>query len=116
MAMPAFFALLSHKITSPALSNLFRINALGLIYSKITQPEDGTIRIFLRLPGADVDFGVEGVVEVDHEEEVAFVGVIGGVVVLFDLDTIDFVVAIYFFHEVVLEVDVDEFVAAEDMA
>lgn len=28
MAMPVFFALLSHKITSPALLNLFRNKAL----------------------------------------------------------------------------------------
>jgi len=40
------------------------------------------------LPCADVDFGVDGVVEVDHEEEVALVGVVGGVGVLFDLDAL----------------------------
>ena len=34
MAMPAFFALLLHKITSPALVNLFHNNALVEVTSR----------------------------------------------------------------------------------
>ena len=69
------------------------------------------VGVALGLPGAYLDTRQVGVVEIDHQEEVASVGIRRGVVVLMDMDAVGILADTHFLHIVVGEADVDKLVA-----
>ena len=71
------------------------------------------IGVALGLPCAHVDCGFLGIIDIHEEEEITRVAVTAGVVILMDLNSIEFATLPHLHDVVVGELDVDKLVAVE---
>lgn len=83
--------------------------------SEVAQIYQSEVRVFFRLPCADVDHRFFRVVQVYHQEQIPCITVAGREIILLDLDTVNFTSYTRLANLVVGKAEVDEFRATEDV-